>query len=155
MSTASNSAGARPTGEEREVRSTATTGFRVDVATPGFAWTLDEPEDKGGTGSGPTPVQSLLGAVVGCLTMSFQFAAGRAGVPIARIEGWAASNSQRYITSVALELTVWSSAPEEAVRALLPRAERGCFVRQALNPDIPFTVDLEVVAAPEAGSPVS
>jgi uncharacterized OsmC-like protein len=143
-----------PIGEEREVRGVATTGFRVNVTTPGFSWTLDEPEDKGGTGAGPTPVQSLLGAVVGCLTMSFQFAARRAGVPIERIEGWAASNSERYITSVALELTVWSSAPEEAVRGLLARAERGCFVRQALNPGIPFTVDLDVVAAPEADSPV-
>ena len=141
------------TGDEREVRGVSRGGYRVDVDAAGFSWTLDEPADKGGTGLGPTPVQSLLGALVGCFTMSLEFAARRAGVPIHRIDGWAGANCERYITAVALELAVWTSAPEAEVRALLPRAEHGCFVRQALSKEIEFTVDLAVfaVAGNDAG----
>ena len=129
----------------REVQSTATSGaYHVDLRTDRHAWTLDERSDSGGHDGGPTPVEALLGALVSCLTISFQFTANRKKVPIDRIEGWVASNDQRYIEQIAIELQVWSSAPEADVRALLPNAERGCFVKAVLKPEIALTIDLTV-----------
>ena len=109
-----------------------------------FAWTLDESTEKGGSDTGPSPVQAYLGALLSCFTVSFQFAARRKGVPIDRIEAWVAANELKYIEEIALELQVWSPAPESDVRDLLERAERGCFVRNAMSPAVRFSVDLIV-----------
>ena len=129
----------------REVRTVSLgDSYRVDVRVAEHALTFDEPVDDGGTNAGPSPVQAWLAALVGCLTVSFKFSARRKGVPIDRIEGWAVANEKRYIESVAVELEVWSPAPEADVRALLPLAERGCFVKATLKPEIQYSLELAV-----------
>lgn len=131
--------------QPREIRAVSLgNAYRVDLESERHRWTLDEDEARGGTDAGPSPVESLLGALVSCLTVSFQFAARRKGVPIDRIEGWVAANEKLYLEQIAVELQVWSPADEAVVRALLPRAERGCFVKAALRADLPVTVDLFV-----------
>ncbi len=146
MSTAEeNIAAASGSLGHRELRGVAEGNeYRISVEADHFSWVLDEPIDKGGTAQGPTPVQSFLGALMSCFTVSFQFAARRKGVPIDRIECWVAANDQKYIESIALELQVWSTAPEDEVRELLQRAERGCFVRNVLKPEVELSVDLVV-----------
>lgn len=136
----------------RELQATAQNGeFRLHVRdSGGHTWVLDEPPEKGGADTGTTPVESFLGALVGCLITAFQFHARRKNVPIQRIEGWVASNESGYISQIAVDLQVWSSAPEEQVRELLPRAERGCFVKAVLRPDLPYSVELAVYPAEEA-----
>ncbi|MBI2764329.1 MAG: OsmC family protein [Chloroflexi bacterium] len=136
---------------DREVRTVASgNAFRVDLASARHTWTLDEPLDEGGADTGPSPVTAFLGALASCLTMSFQFQARRKGIPIDRIEGWIASNEERHIEQIAVELQVWSSASEEAVAALLPAAKRGCYVSGVIRPDIKYTVELAVY--PSAGN---
>jgi uncharacterized OsmC-like protein len=136
---------------KRELRAVAVgNAYRVDVENERFSWTLDESSEEGGTDSGPSPVQALLGALLSCFTISFQFSARRKSVPIDRIDGWIVANEEKYITEIALELQVWSPAPEADVRALLERAERGCYVRNTLKPEIAFSVDL-VVSGPYEG----
>lgn len=138
----------------REAHTVATgNSYRVDVESGDHRWTLDEPHDKGGTDAGPSPVQAVLGALLSCLTISFQFEARRRKVPVDRIEGWVAANELRWVEEVAVELQVWSSAPEADIRALLERAERGCFVSNLLRPDLKYTVDLVVHAASEPSAP--
>jgi len=132
----------------RELRAVALSNeYRVEVEADHYRWILDETGEEGGTDSGATPVQAFLGALLSCFTMSFQFAARRKGVPLDRIEGWIVANEEKFIETVALELQVWSAAPEADVRELLAHAERGCFVRNALRPDIELTIDL-VVSGP-------
>lgn len=134
----------------RELRGVSTGGtFRVDISHGEHSWTLDEPVKDGGTGAGPTPVEAFLGALLSCLTVSFQFHAKRKGVPVDRIEGWVAANDNRYIETIAVELEVWSAAPADEVRALLPAAERGCFVKATLKPEIQYSLELAVYP-PEA-----
>jgi uncharacterized OsmC-like protein len=134
--------------DERELKSVSTgNGFRVDITGERFGWILDEPVEDGGTGAGPTPVQALLGGLVGCLTVSFQYSARRKKVPIRRIEGWIAANEPGFLKQISIELQVWSPAPEEDVRALLPFAERGCYVKNVLKPELDYTIDLVVNAS--------
>lgn len=129
----------------REARSVAAgNSYLVELESGGHHWTLDEPPAEGGTDAGPTPVQAMLGALLGCLTVSFQFQARRRKVPIDRVEGWVAANDKKWVEQVAVELQVWTSAAEDDVRALLAPAERGCFVSNMLRPDLQFTVDLVV-----------
>ncbi len=129
--------------------------YRILVRGKEHSWVLDEPLDKGGTNEGPAPVESFLGALLSCLTISFQFSARRKNVPIERIEGWVAANETKYIEQIAIELQVWSPAPEETVRALLPFAERGCFVKNAIKAEIDVSVELIVNATAAAGAPAA
>ncbi len=132
----------------RELRSTSLgDSYRVDVTVDGHHFTFDETEEDGGANTGPTPVQAYLAAFVGCLTISFKFSARRKKVPLERIDGWVAANDKRYIETVAIELEVWSSAPEADVRALLPLAERGCFVKATMKPEIAYSIELAVYPA--------
>jgi len=135
----------------RELRATARDGkFRLSVRdSVGHEWVLDEPVEKGGEDAGTTPVEAFLGALLGCLITAFQFHARRRNVPIERVEGWVAANEEGYVNQVAIELQVWSPAPEEQVRDLLPRAERGCYVKAVLRPDLPYSVELAVYPAEE------
>jgi uncharacterized OsmC-like protein len=120
-------------------------GFRVDVAGPGGRrWIADEPTADGGTDTGPTPVDALLGALASCLTISLRFAARRRKVPIDRVDGRVRANPAGHITSIAVELEVWSTAAEADVLALREPMERGCFVSRVLRGDLDCTVDLRV-----------
>jgi uncharacterized OsmC-like protein len=138
----------------RELRTTLDgSGFRIEVKNARHSWTLDEPPEDGGTDAGPSPVDAFLGALVSCLSLSFQFYARRQGVPIQRIEGWVVANQDRQIEAIAVELQVWSSAAEQEVRDLLPRAKRGCFVSNVLRPDLAYTVELAVYPAEGSARP--
>jgi uncharacterized OsmC-like protein len=140
----------------RELRATlAGGGFRVAVRTAKHEWVLDEPADEGGTDAGPTPVEAMLGALLSCLTLSFQFFAKRKGIPIERIEGWVAANEERFVDAIAVELQVWSPAPEAEVRALLPRAEQGCFVSRLLRPDLAYSIELAVYPSEDSAVPAA
>lgn len=105
---------------------------------------LDEPAVEGGTDQGPTPVDAFLAGLLGCLTISFKAAARRRKVPIERIDGRVKSNEGGHIKQIHLVLEVWSPAPEEQVRALLERAERGCYVSALLKPDLDYQLELVV-----------
>ncbi|MFN8507153.1 MAG: OsmC family protein [Dehalococcoidia bacterium] len=130
---------------ERELTNLAEgNGYRIQVTGRDHAWVLDEAVAKGGTNAGPSPVESFLGALLSCLTMSFQFSARRKNVAVERIEGWIAANETKYIERIAIELQVWSPAAEDEVRALLPFAERGCFVKNTLKPEIELSIELVV-----------
>lgn len=119
----------------------------VRVESRGHAWTVDEPPERGGTDAGATPVETFLGALLSCLTVSFKSAARRHNVTVDRIEGRAQANPKGYITEVAVDLDVWSPDPEPEVQALLDRAKRGCFVGAVMRPEIPYTVALRVHAS--------
>ncbi len=127
--------------------------YRVEANSARHQWVLDESSEDGGTDTGPTPVEAFLGALLSCLSISFQYHARRNSVPIERIEGWVAANQRRYLREISIELEVWSPAAEEAVRELLPAAERGCFVKEVLKAEVSYAVDLVVHPAAEASSP--
>jgi pyruvate/2-oxoglutarate dehydrogenase complex dihydrolipoamide acyltransferase (E2) component len=85
----------------REARSTSPgTDYAVNLNTAGVTCMVDEPEDEGGSGGGPSPVDALLGALLGCLTISFKFNAKKRGVPIERVDGWVASNTKSHLKEI-------------------------------------------------------
>ena len=78
------------------------------------------------------------------MTISFKAAARRRKVAIERMKGRVQSNPQGHVKDIAVTLEVWSSDPEESVRALLEPAKRGCYVSGVLKPDLDFEIDLLV-----------
>lgn len=149
LPSADSAAAAAPEEEDlapRELRSTSGgEGLHVALrAHGGYQVDLDEPEDHGGTGRGPTPVEALLAGLLGCMTISFKAAARRRNVPVDRVDGHVKANERRHLSQVSLELEVWTQAEESEVRGLLEAAERGCFVSGVLKPDLDYQVDVKI-----------
>ncbi len=132
----------------RELRSFSDgAGYTVQMRSSGHTWMLDEPVSDGGADHGPDPVSSFLGALLSCMTISFKATAKRRKIEVQRVAGHVQATPQGHLKDVFLKLEVWSSAPEEQVRALLEPAKRGCYVSGVLKPEINFTLELVVHGA--------
>lgn len=54
-------------------------GFKGTAKVRDFEWILDEPKSDGGTNLGPTPMESLQGALAGCIAITLRMYAERKG----------------------------------------------------------------------------
>lgn len=66
--------------------STSQGGFKHTVKIGGHSITVDEPTEKGGTGSGPTPQELLAASLVSCTAITMQLYAERKGWDLADLE---------------------------------------------------------------------
>lgn len=69
------------------VRMTGRAGFAVEVETPGdHTVVFDEPEERGGTDTGPSPTAMLAAALAACTIETLKFYADRKGWDLEGIE---------------------------------------------------------------------
>ena len=134
-------------GFRHAVAVTASDSFAVQVQAGRLSWTLDEPESLGGDGVAPDPVTSFLGALCGCLLISLQITARARQVPIAGASASAKANEKGFVKTVEVDLTVRSTAPEEKVRVVVERAEKGCYIKGLLKDSVEYRLHLTVVSA--------
>ena len=132
-------------GFRHTVATTTSDSFAVQVQAGRLSWTLDEPESMGGNGTAPDPVTSFLGALCGCLLISLQITARARHVSISGASASAKANEKGFVKTVDVDLTVRSNAPEEQVRVLVARAEKGCYIRGLLKESVEYRLDLTVV----------
>lgn len=133
---------------KREIHSVSEgDGYAIHLRSRGHEWTLDEPASDGGANRGPDPVSAFLGALLSCMTIAVKAAAKRRKIDVRRITGRVQGTPQGHVKNIAMTLEIWSSAPEENVRALLEPAKRGCYISRVLKPDLEFTVELVVHGA--------
>lgn len=58
------------------------TGYQIEIKTDRHQYILDEPVSTGGDDAGPTPYETLLGALAGCKAITVQMYARRKGWPL-------------------------------------------------------------------------
>src|SRR5215510_15533023 len=129
-------------GFRHAVASNSGDSFTVQVQAGKLNWLLDEPEVMGGKGAAPDPVTAFLGALCGCLLISLQITARARQVPIASASASARANEKGFVKTVDVDLTVRSTAPEEKVRVVVERAEKGCYIRGLLKDGIAYRLNL-------------
>lgn len=131
-------------GFRHAVATTQNESLTIDVQAGPFTWTLDEPHAMGGRGTAPDPVTSFLGALCGCLLLSVQITARARHVPLSAATISAQANEKGFVKTIDVNLTVQSSAPEEQVRTIVERAEKGCYIKGLLKDNIEYRLQLHV-----------
>ena len=68
------------------VRAHLGAGTRVELHARDFSWTGDEPPDVGGTDTGPTPYELLLGSLAACIGATLRLYASHNGIPMTAVD---------------------------------------------------------------------
>ena len=61
-------------------------GTRVELRARHFSWVGDEPSEVGGTDTGPTPYELLLGSLAACIGATLRLYANHKGIPLAGVD---------------------------------------------------------------------
>ncbi|HEX9866324.1 MAG TPA: OsmC family protein [Acidimicrobiia bacterium] len=119
--------------------------MRTDVDCGEFGFlTTDEPVAHGGTGEGPSPLQTVLGALCGCESVTFHRTAAELGFSYQSItfageftidiRGRLGNRSVRpHFQTVRLEATVITEESEERLREVVEETEARCPVYNLIS----------------------
>ncbi len=128
-------------------------GVRTVVTTrDGHTIVTDEPVARGGTGSAPTPLETVVGALCGCTAVTFERAARERGLAYSGIDFAASYRLDRrgllglaeqrpYFDVVRVEARVRTTAPAALFREVVEVTEQRCPVRNLL---LDAAVDLAI-----------
>ncbi|MFZ5609382.1 MAG: OsmC family protein [Pseudomonadota bacterium] len=120
-------------------------GMRTEVSTAEFGgFAMDEPTAHGGTGTAPSPLQVVLGALCGCESVTFNRAAAEMGFRYSGIDFAAAftidirgrkgvRGIRPHFQTVKLEATVKTDESEARLRAVVEETEARCPVFNLLQ----------------------
>lgn len=133
-------------GFRHTVASLANGSCTVELRAGQHEWTLDGPRELGGNGIAPDPVTAFLGSLCGCLLMSLEITARARKVPLDGASVSARSNTKGFVKTIDVDLTVRSAAPEETIRTMVARAEKGCYVRGLLKDSISYSLNVTVLS---------
>jgi uncharacterized OsmC-like protein len=136
-------------GFRHTIANTTSDGFAIELQAGELHWSLDEPVAMGGKGTAPDPVTSFLGALCGCLLISLQITARARQVPVAGATMSARANEKGFVKTIDVDLTVRSAAPEEKIRTIVERAEKGCYVKGLLKESIEYRLNLTILPVQE------
>lgn len=127
---------------------------KVEVNVRGYSFEIDEPEEHGGTGSAPNPVEYELGALTGCFNVVAHVVAGEMDVEIKSldIEASGELNPAKFqgeetddragFQSIELNIDVETDADSETERELFEKVEQRCPVRDNISNETPVELNL-------------
>jgi uncharacterized OsmC-like protein len=127
--------------------------FRTEVEAGPHKFVLDEPEDAGGSGEGPTPYDLLAAALGGCTSMTLHFFAKREALPLEGVDVSVTHDRQHakdcadctthsgYIHRFRIEVTLLGPLTDDQKKKLLEVAGR-CPVKKTLTAEIKTDVVL-------------
>jgi len=129
-------------------------GFRSEAKIRDFTSTKsDEPDQLGGTNTGPNPVEQVLAALGNCLAVGYAANATAAGIKIndlsIEIEGdldlhtfLGLKEGNAGFTSISAKVRLDSDATPEDLDALHSKVKRTSPVGHTLNRAVPVAIDL-------------
>ncbi len=136
------------------ITATLSAGTRVRLSGAEHEWGADEPADVGGTDTGPTPYELLLGALASCTCITVSLYAQRKGIALGRVSARfghdrvhrndceeCESERPGYLDRITGEIIISADANHEQRQRLAQVAVR-CPVRRTLENRIDFTDDV-------------
>lgn len=123
------------------------------VAESGGAITLDARPEHGGTGQGPSPMETVLLALAGCTGMDVVSILGKMRAPLEgleiRVSGDRADDHPRVFTRIRLEYVFRGHdlRPDQAGRAVQLSQDKYCSVSAMLRKSAELTYTWRIAAA--------
>ena len=106
-------------------------GWKATVTAGPFSFTVDEPEDAGGTFTGPMPTEYFLGSLASCYALALAWCARKRGFELPDLSVSAVGHYDGP-SFAQLRLTVATSLPVHRLEPLLEPASRVCYVSNTL-----------------------
>lgn len=120
----------------RTVTASTTGRMRGQIRAGVFEWRYDEPDEQGGTETGPTPVDVFLAGLAACLSLSVRFQAEKRDAAVGEISVTADATPDRGpVEELAATIRLESDEDDATVERIVDLAERGCHVSQLLRED--------------------
>ena len=126
-------------------------GFQVQVTNGRHTWRADEPEKLGGTDSGPTPYELMLGALAACTAITLSMYAKRKEIRLTSISaqftydkihaddcGFCEDDADGYIDTVSSQIFIEGDFTD-AERDRLEQVAQRCPVHKTLERGISFS----------------
>lgn len=137
-----------------EVHAESKNPTKVEVTVRGHTFKIDEPEEHGGTGSAPNPVEYELGALTGCLNVVANLVAKEKGVKLESLEIYASgelnpakfqgeeTDERAGFQEIELDIEAEADTDEETLREIFKEAEKRCPVRDNINHKTPVELNI-------------
>lgn len=130
---------------------------KTTVEARGFALTVDEPEDMGGSNEGPNPLEYLLAAQAGCLNVTGHQVASDMGIGLEKLEigiegDFDVATFQREqpdeqtgIRDIEVTMAVDADADEETIEEWAERVENRCPVSDNIKNETSVGVSVQSI----------
>jgi uncharacterized OsmC-like protein len=127
-----------------------------EITPRAFEFKTDWPEDVGGADTGPSPGEAILGALAGCVGLSYVANAINRGVEIDRIEivieasadlgsVFEAGNTRPGFSNIEILVKVGSNADPQTLADLGQAATRTSTVFDSLVSPVPVTLTVQAI----------
>ena len=132
------------------------------VETRGFTFRTDEPAAVGGTDNAPTPMQYVVGAVNGCVTVVIEAVAAEYGIAIDGVRTHSVAHQDvrgfrgtadvsPHFTDFTLTVEMVTATPESDLTAFKHQVERRCpAINLVRDAGVEFFVDWQITTKPVA-----
>ena len=111
--------------------------LKLEARKRGFAFTVDEPGERGGTDTGPNPLAYFIAGAASCLLNQFLTDAIYRGVDLQTAEMTARGHFDRRLggsfSDIIYDLKLTSSSPKEKILSLAKEAEEMCYAHQTVQ----------------------
>ena len=137
-----------------EVHAESKNPTKVKVNVRGYSFEIDEPEEHGGTGSAPNPVEYELGALTGCLNVVANLVAKEKEVEFESLEIDASgelnpakfqgkeTDERAGFQEIKLEIEAKADTDDETLREIFEEAEKRCPVRDNIHHETPVELNI-------------
>ena len=126
---------------DRTVHTQWTGGMRAVSNVGGFEIVVDEPESAGGSNTGPQPTDLLLVSIASCLALAMAFVATKRDIELLglKVSVTGSYDGPRF---AGIAVSISSGSPREVLAALIPEAERVCYVSNTLRRPPKLIIDI-------------
>lgn len=130
----------------RQARLLTEDGVSGRVELSEYVWHYDEPPEKGGSSTAPTPVDHLLGSLSACFAVTLRTEASKHDFDFNHLDITANARPETgFVEEIYLAIQIATKQPADQIETVLTHTERSCNILKLIREDVPVTIEFEQV----------